>query len=162
MEEPTETNLPCFDLTRTIIGGFYDVYNQLGRGFLESVYERSLAIALADAGLKVLQQFPVTVSFRGHAVGHFRADLLVEDSVIVELKVARRLHTRHSAQLINVLKATSLEVGLLLNFGRKATFKRAVYTIEKKLTTTGINPRQSARISEDPRQSGSVPLFPGI
>ena len=76
-------NLPHFDLCKTIIGGFYDVYNQLGRGFLESVYERSLAIALSAAGLKVQQQFPVTVFFRNSPVGHFKADLLVNDSVIV-------------------------------------------------------------------------------
>ena len=151
VKEPAEKHLPCYDVTRAIIGGFYDVYNQLGRGFLESVYERSLVIALVEAGLRVHQQFPVIVSFRGHPVGHFRADMLVEDSVIVELKVARRLHTRHSAQLINVLKATSLEVGLLLNFGRNATFKRVVYTREKSCWGHGINPRQSARISDDPR-----------
>ena len=124
--------LPMFDLTRTIIGAFYDVYNQLGGGFLESVYERSLAIALSAAGLKVEQQFPITVSFRNHIVGHFRADLLVNDSVIVELKVAKRLHSRHQAQIINVLKATSLEVGLLMNFGSTATFQRIVYSNERK------------------------------
>ena len=130
--EESRIELREFDLTRTIIGGFYDVYNQMGRGFLESVYERSLAIALSEAGLKVEQQFPITVYFRGRPVGRFRADLLVNDSVILELKVVKRLHSRHRAQLINVLKATSLEVGLLLNFGPKATFKRAVYANARK------------------------------
>lgn len=138
-------DLPLFDLTRTIIGGFYDVYNQLGRGFLESVYEKSLALALTSAGLSVQQQFPITVYFRKQPVGAFRADLLVDNAVIVELKVAKRIHSRHRAQLINVLKATPVEVGLLLNFGREATFQRVVYRNEKKATATShrqtINPR---------------------
>ena len=89
MEETQQNgDLPQFDVTKAIIGGFYDVYNQLGRGFLESVYERSLAISLSEAGLKVQEQFPVTVYFRNCPVGHFKADLLINDSVLVELKVA--------------------------------------------------------------------------
>jgi GxxExxY protein len=152
MTSPAGNDLPLFDLTRTIIGGFYDVYNQLGLGFLESVYERSLTIALSEAGLRVEQQFPTTVFYRDKSVGFFRADLLVENQIIVEIKVARRLHTKHVAQLINVLKATSLEVGLLLNFGRSANFKRVVYTKEKgPLSPHRINPRQSAGIRDNPR-----------
>jgi GxxExxY protein len=136
----TDPELPCFDLTRTIIGGFYDVYNHLGRGFLESVYEKSLAIALSDAGLEVKCQFPVTVHFRSRTVGRFRADLLINDLVLVEIKVAKRLHTKHRAQVINMLKATSLEVGLLLNFGPHATFKRVIYSNDSKQTS--VRPAQ--------------------
>jgi GxxExxY protein len=135
MTIPIGQDLPLFDLTRIIIGGFYEVYNQMGRGFLESVYERSLALALSSAGLKVQQQFPITVHFKEQPVGHFRADLLVNDSVMVELKVAKRLHSRHRAQLINVLKATPVEVGLLLNFGREATFQRVIYRNVRKQQT---------------------------
>jgi GxxExxY protein len=117
---------PHFALTGAIVGGFYDVYNQMGRGFLESVYERALQVELSRAGLKVARQYPVVVFFKGDPVGHFRADLVVNDSVIVELKVAKRLHSRHRAQLINILKATTLEVGLLLNFGPSPTLSRVI------------------------------------
>jgi GxxExxY protein len=134
-------DFPHSDITGAIIGAFYDVYNQLGRGFLESVYERSLYISLTEAGVVVQRQFPITVSFRGRQVGHFRADLLVEDAVIVELKVAKRLHTKHRAQLINALKATGHEVGLLLNFGARASLKRVVFSNKAHL-------RQSAKTGE--------------
>ena len=128
LPESNNKDRPHFALTRAIVGGFYDVYNQLGRGFLESVYERALQVELARAGLKVSRQHPVVVYFKGDPVGHFRADLMINDSVIVELKVAKRIHTRHRGQLINILRATGLEVGLLLNFGPTATFKRIVYS----------------------------------
>jgi GxxExxY protein len=125
-------NRPHFDLCKTIIGGFYEVYNQLGRGFLESVYERSLAITLSAAGLRVQQQFPVIVLFRNELVGRFRADLMVNDAVLIEIKTSKRLHFWHKAQLINVLKATSVEVGLLLNFGHEAEFQRIIYENRRK------------------------------
>jgi len=107
------------EITRRIIKVFYDVYNELGRGFLESVYEQAMAIALREGGLAVTQQAPITVHFRGHLVGDFRADLLVEGAVIVELKAARAIDVAHQAQLMNYLRATEIEVGLLLNFGPK-------------------------------------------
>ena len=111
------------DLTRVVIGGFFDVYNQMGRGFLESVYEGSLELALQEAGVTVQRQYPVPVCFRGKEVGFFRADLLIDNKIIVEIKRARRIHQRHKAQLIDVLKATTIELGLLLNFGPKPVFK---------------------------------------
>jgi len=114
------------DLTRRIIHSFYETYNELGHGFVESVYERALAIALEDMGISVERQRPLNVHFRGHLIGAFRADLVVDDAVLLELKAARALDSYHKAQLINALKATNLEVGLLLNFGPRAEFKRVV------------------------------------
>jgi GxxExxY protein len=115
------------DLTKVVIESFYDVYNALGYGFLEKVYENSLKIALEERGLKVQSQAPATVSFRGREVGTYFADLLVNDLVILEVKSAQRLADEHQAQLLNYLKATGLEVGLLLNFGPKPEFKRKVF-----------------------------------
>lgn len=120
------------ELTQRVIGVFYDVYNELGCGFLESVYEESMAVAMRQAGLNVQTQFPVNVWFRGSVVGEFRADLLVENSVFVELKAARCLDPAHEAQLLNYLRATEIEVGLLLNFGPKPEFKRLVYENSRK------------------------------
>lgn len=106
------------DLTRTIIGVCYEVANELGHGFLESVYQAALAIALAEKGLQVAQQVPLEVTFRGQVVGQFYADLVVQGSVIMELKAVKALAREHSAQLINYLKATGYDVGLLVNFGQ--------------------------------------------
>ncbi len=114
------------ELTHRIIHLFYETYNELGHGFLESVYERALAIALEDMGISVERQRPLSVHFRGHLIGAFRADIVVADAVLLELKAARSLDSAHKAQLINALKATDLEVGLLLNFGPRAEFKRVV------------------------------------
>ncbi len=119
-------------LTEKIIGVFFDVYNELGPGFLESVYEASVEIALDDAGLRVERQVPIPVWFRGRNVGDFRADLLIDGSVILELKAARTLESAHEAQLLNYLRATSIEVGLLLNFGPKPEFKRFVFDNARK------------------------------
>ena len=95
------------EITRVILGAFYACYNQLGIGFLESVYEGGLELILLDAGLEVRRQGKITVWFRGREIGHFRADLIVNNTVLVEIKRAKRLHSRHRAQLINALKATS-------------------------------------------------------
>lgn len=105
-------------LTEKIIGIFFDVYNELGHGVLESVYERSLEIALKADGLAVCRQIQIPVEFRGQSVGDFTADILVDHSVLLELKVVRSLDTSHEAQLLNYLRATSIEVGLLLNLAR--------------------------------------------
>ncbi len=123
------------EITEKIIGVFYEVYNELGGGFLESVYEQSMAIALSEAGLLVVRQAPITVHFRGQVVGDFRADLLVNNQVIVELKAARAIERVFEAQLMNYLRATNIEVGLLMNFGPKPEFKRFIYDNERK----GIN-----------------------
>ncbi len=115
------------DLTEVIIECFYDVYNTLGYGFLEKVYENALNISLTERGLKIQSQAPVKVFFHGQEVGHYFADLLVNDLVIVEVKSVQRIAEEHQAQLLNYLKATGLEVGLLLNLGPKPEFKRKVF-----------------------------------
>lgn len=123
------------DLTQTIIGTFYEVYNELGHGFLESVYESALAIVLRDKGFDVHQQIAIPVWFRGTRVGDFDADLLVNKLILLELKTARTIDPAHIAQLLNYLKATEIEVGLVLNFGPKPEFKRVVFGNERKAAT---------------------------
>lgn len=106
------------ELTRQIIGVCFEVIGELGDGFLERVYHSALPIALRDAGLQVQSDVPIDVSFRGQKVGVFRADLVVAEKVLVEVKAVRTLAPEHQAQVINYLKATGLKVGLLVNFGR--------------------------------------------
>ena len=120
------------DITDKIIRVFYEIYNELGRGFLESVYERSLEIALNSLGLKVCRQIQIPVWFRGKPVGDFTADMLIENCVLSELKAARSLDSSHQAQLLNYLRATEIEVGLLLNFGLKPEFKRLIFDNPRK------------------------------
>lgn len=120
------------DLTEKIIGTFYEVYNELGSGFLESVYENSLAIALRGKGYEVQQQIAIPVFFRGTQVGIFEADILVDHCVFLELKAVRNIDPAHVAQLMNYLKATEIEVGLLLNFGSKPEFKRLAFGNDRK------------------------------
>lgn len=120
------------ELTETIIGVFYEVYNELGHGFLESVYERAFDLALSAKGLKVLRRIDVPVWFRGQKVGDFVADILVNKCVLLELKAARTLDTAHEAQLLNYLRATEIEVGLLFNFGIKPEFRRLVFENSRK------------------------------
>jgi GxxExxY protein len=113
------------DLTKRIIGCAFEVANTLGYGFLESVYENSMVVALNEAGIKVIQQKPMDVYFHKVEVGHFVADLLVENEIVVELKAVKEIAPEHKAQLINYLKASGKEVGLLINFGRpKIEYKR--------------------------------------
>jgi GxxExxY protein len=122
------------DITQTIIGCAFKVYNQMGYGFLESVYEKCLAIELERAGLRVAAQTPITVYYEGIDVGHFVADLLVEDFVIVELKSVRTINTAHEVQLVNYLTATGKPVGLLLNFGeKKVEIVRKVRTLPRPI-----------------------------
>ena len=120
------------ELTEKIIGVFYDVYNELGHGFLETVYEESLVIALREGGLAVNHQVALPVWFRRQKVGEFRADVVVEDSVLLELKAARNLEPAHEAQLLHYLKSTDIEVGLLLNFGITPQFRRLLFDNERK------------------------------
>ncbi len=120
------------ELTDKIIGVYYDVYNELGYGFLESVYEESMAMALREAGLQLERQVAVPVLFRGHQVGDFRADLLVEHKILLELKAARTLDRSHEAQLLHYLRATEVETGLLFNFGEKPQFRRLLFDNERK------------------------------
>jgi len=114
-------------LTQKIIGVFYEVYNELGHGFLESVYQKSLILALTEAGLMVHSPIDIPVYFRGHQVGDFEADVLIERCVLLELKAVRALDRSHQTQLLNYLRATDIEIGVLLNFGVKPEFKRLVY-----------------------------------
>lgn len=121
------------ELTGKVIGVFYEVHRELGHGFLESVYQRCLKIALKAAGVQVCCQVAIPVWFRGHQVGQFEADMLVERVVLLELKAVRALESSHQAQLLNYLRATDIEVGLLLNFGIKPEFKRLVFDNPRKL-----------------------------
>jgi len=120
------------DLSKKVIGVFYEVYNELGHGFIESVYHKSMVIALRTAGLEVCSPVVIPVFFRRHPVGDFEGDVLVGQSVLLELKAVRTLDTAHQAQLLNYLRATDIEVGLLLNFGVKPEFKRLVFDNQRK------------------------------
>jgi len=120
------------ELTEAIIGAFYEVYNELGHGFLESVYEEAMSRVLKANGIVAQRQSPLPVWFRGEAIGDFRADLIVAGCVIVELKAAKAIEPVHEAQLLNYLRASDVEVGLLLNFGPTPKIKRMVFANEKK------------------------------
>ena len=121
------------DLTKPIIDAFYDVDHALGHGFLESVYERSMVLALSARGLRAERQIPASVRYRGEVVGEFFCDLMVEERVVVELKACRALEPAHEAQLLNYLRASSMEVGLLLHFAPKPAFKRLILTNDRKM-----------------------------
>jgi GxxExxY protein len=113
------------ELTGQIIQCAYKVHKTLGFGFLENVYQNALLIELTQSGLKAVKETPIRVSYEGQNVGEYAADILVEDRIILELKSVKELHPAHEAQLVNYLKATGLEVGLLINFGE---IKRKVLT----------------------------------
>lgn len=121
------------DITQKVIGVFFEVYNELGHGFLESVYGKSLELALNSSGLEARRKIEIPVTFRGHTVGEFEADMLVNKCVLLELKTTRALDSAHEAQLLNYLRATDIEVGMLLNFGLKPEFKRMVFDNRRKL-----------------------------
>jgi GxxExxY protein len=120
------------ELTDRIIGVFYDVYNELGHGFLESTYAEAMAVALRDEGLSATREVSVPVWFRGTKVGQYFADLAVNDIVLLELKAARTLEKAHEAQLLHYLRATTVEVGLLLNFGIRPQIRRLLFDNERK------------------------------
>lgn len=120
------------ELTGRIIGVFFEVYNELGFGFLESVYREAMAIALRTEGLSVDKEFALKAVFRGQVIGEFRVDLLVNGSVLVELKATRSLQPRHKAQTLNYLRAGILEVALLLNFGPRAQVQRLAFANNRK------------------------------
>ncbi len=121
------------EITEKIIKAFYIVYNTLGYGFLEKIYENAMLIELTGMGFKVDKQKKVMVYYFGHEVGEYYADLIVSDIVIIELKAHEHILEEHENQLINYLKATEIEVGLLLNFGKKPEIKRKVFDNDKKL-----------------------------
>jgi len=132
------------EVTEKIISAFYKVYNTLGYGFLEKVYLNALLIELTKMGLNATKEKRVLVYYEGQVVGDYNADLTVEDVVICELKTSEQLYEGDENQLINYLKATEIEVGLLLNFGKRAEVKRKIYDNERKFwrttTITQIDP----------------------
>ncbi|HMP92613.1 MAG TPA: GxxExxY protein [Phnomibacter sp.] len=115
------------ELTSIIINCFYQVYNKLGYGFAEKVYQHAMVFELMRHGLKVEAQYPVRVHYDGHLVGEFFADILVEEKVVLEIKAVKAIMPEHEAQLFNYLKASNVEVGLLFNFGPEACFIRRVF-----------------------------------
>lgn len=125
-------NLKHSDITGKIIKAFFTVYNTLGYGFLEKVYENALTFELRSMGLYVSRQQPIKVYYNGNLVGDYYADLIIENCVIIELKVAEAICEAHEAQLLNYLKATEIEVGMLLNFGAKPEYRRKIFTNDKK------------------------------
>ncbi|MRT93864.1 GxxExxY protein [Ancylomarina sp. 16SWW S1-10-2] len=121
-------NYKYSDITSLILKAFFNVYNELGYGFLEKVYENALIIELKELGLNVQQQAPIKVLYGKQIVGDFLADIIVNDLVIIELKAIERLNPIHEVQLVNYLKASDIEVGLLLNFGKIPQYKRRVFS----------------------------------
>ena len=115
------------EITKKIIKSYFKVYNTLGYGFLEKVYENAMAIELRKDGLEVKCQHPITVFYESEIVGEYFADIIVNNIVVIELKATKEISEEHECQLINYLKATKIELGLLLNFGKEAEYKRKVY-----------------------------------
>jgi GxxExxY protein len=131
MNGPHST-LKYSELTEKIIGAFYDVYNELGHGFLESVYSEAMLVAVEQAGLHASREVPVPVWFRGQKVGQYFADLLVDDAVLIELKAVRTLEPSHEAQLLHYFRATEIEIGLLFNFGIRPQLRRFLFDNDRK------------------------------
>ena len=125
-------NYQYSDLTEKIIKCFYNIYHSLGYGFLEKVYENSLTLELKQNGLFTVQQMPIKVSYKEQPVGDYFADLVVENKIILELKAQEVLIPENEAQLLNYLKATEYEIGLLLNFGKKPEIKRKIFSNDLK------------------------------
>ncbi|MFT5858178.1 MAG: GxxExxY protein [Flavobacteriaceae bacterium] len=123
-----DNNYKHAEMTEQVIKAFYKVYNVLGYGFLEKVYENALCIELKKLGFDVEKQQPIEVYYEDIIVGKYYADLIVNDIVILELKAAKNISYEHESQLVNYLKATDIEVGLLLNFGESPQVKRKVYS----------------------------------
>lgn len=127
------TNLLHKSITDAILKVYYEVYNELGYGFLEKVYQNAMYFELKSLGYKVEPQKQIKVYFKKQLVGEYYSDLLVEDKVIVELKATELILNVHVAQIMNYLKATPIEVGMLLNFGEEPEFKRLIYTNDRKV-----------------------------
>lgn len=120
------------ELSQKVLRAFYNVYNRMGFGFAEKVYENSLLIELRSYGLKCEKQKPINVYYGSEKVGEYYADIVVDDSIILELKAASGIAEEHETQLFNYLRATDAEVGYLLNFGEKPQFKRILFTNDRK------------------------------
>jgi GxxExxY protein len=121
-----------YEMTEQIIGIYYEVYAELGYGFLEKVCQRAMVIALRRAGLTVKECSPFPVWFRGHLLGDFFTDIIVNGLVLIEVKAASSLHPWDEAQVLNYLRASPLEVALILNFGPKCEFRRRILTNDRK------------------------------
>ena len=120
------------EVTEAIICCFYNVYNKLGYGFLEKVYEKALVVELGKIGLLTTSQHPVTVFYEGEVVGEYFCDLHIENKIIVEVKASKSIMQEHEAQLLNYLKATNVEIGLLLNCGPRPEVRRKLFGNEQK------------------------------
>jgi GxxExxY protein len=141
--EKQDSKLLHSELTAKILGIYYDHYNEIGHGFLESVYNNSMFFALTKVGMSVRREVPVPVYFHGQDIGQFKADLVIDQSALSELKAVQNLDRAHEAQIMNYLRATELEVGLLLNFGfPKPQFRRIVSENSNKKFR--VYPRASA------------------
>ena len=114
------------DISEKIIGAFYSVYNEFGNGFLESVYEKALIIEFTERNLSAEAQKSLVVKYHNQLIGEFRADIVVENKIIIEVKAVSQVNRSHEAQLLNYLKVTGLRVGFLVNFGKQLEFKRRV------------------------------------
>jgi GxxExxY protein len=130
--EESNSPLVASSISHAVIGAFFDTYNELGPGFPEFVTRRALAITIRERGLAVREEIELPVWFHGQQIAKFRADLLVADTLIVEVKTSLAIDPFHAAQVLHYLKATDLEVGLLVNFGREPQFKRVVYQNSRK------------------------------
>jgi len=122
----------CKELTDQIIKIFYRVYNKLGYGFLEKIYENALMIELKEEKIVAVAQAPIQVFYKGQILGEYFADILADNKVIIEIRAAKNLMEEHEAQLLNYLKATNIEVGLLLNFGPKPEVRRKAFDNKRK------------------------------
>jgi GxxExxY protein len=138
------------DLTDRILKAFYTVHHRLGYGFNEKVYENALVMELRKGGLQARPQIPVKVFYDGEVVGEYVADVIVNEVVLLELKAVSKLLDEHEAQLLNYLKATTMEVGLLLNFGPKPEVKRKVYDNERKGSLTWTTRQSSTELPQQP------------
>ena len=127
-------NLLHKNITDIILKSYYKVYNNLGYGFLEKVYENALLYELRNHGLDCEKQKPIKVYYEQIQVGEYYADIIVNECIILELKAAESIVEEHEFQLINYLKATEIEIGLLLNFGKNPEFKRKIFTNNKKIS----------------------------
>jgi GxxExxY protein len=120
------------ELTEEILGAFFEVYNELGYGFLEKVYQNSLFLELKSRGFDVVPQKRCAVYYKGKEVGEYYSDIIVNDLIILELKAKEKIIEEHEIQLLNYLKASSIEIGFVLNFGKKPEFSRKIYSNHKK------------------------------
>ena len=127
------------ELTGQILGAFFQVHKEPGYGFSEKVYENAFTIILNEIGLKVDQQVHLHVYYHGRIVGEYIADMIINDIVMLELKAAEKIIDDHAAQLLNYLKATDIEVGLVLNFGSTAEIRRKIYDNERKGSLSWTN-----------------------